>query len=731
MDVISLRMKRLLLLLAAIACLASPAFAADATLPAKPIPLEEVNPRMTTSLQVLSRTARVNPAALVPMAEDLGIRIEGDMVEVIVEPVSGRVDLVDETAVRMLGGEVLARSESLMRVRVPAERLEAIADQVSGVAFIREPYPVRPLAVTSQGVALTGAEGFHDAGYYGQAVKVAIIDLGFDGLAAAQAAGELQNVVYTWDYIGDDSNVEGTGEVHGTGVAEVVEDMAPQAELYLLLISDSVDLANATQYCIDNGIRVINHSVGWFNSNFYDGTGTVAGIANNARENGILWVNAAGNDGDDGHWQGFFADGDGDGFHEFPGSDEGNRIYISSSDAIYVYLTWDDWPVSDQDYDLCLYNSNGDLVAISDWPQEGSQLPIEKLNYAPASDTLYPYIDGYYDIAIVKYFATGPMEMEFFTFRRFGGDPNLEHHVPESSINTPANSSKVVAVGAISYWNWTTGPQASYSSLGPSNTGLTKPDIAGPAAVLNTTYGGFGGTSASSPHVAGAAALLLSENSSRTANDLQSLLEGSAIDMGDPGKDNVYGSGRLNLELTPTVGTAAVFRVDNAGNVYADGAFYGAGFLTGSADVAEWVAVSEPVEPGDVLELDPNHPNTYRKSSGACSPLVAGVVSTSPGVVLGSSVTHHSSPITDAPSPTTHHSPPTDSALMALIGIVPVKACDEGGPIEPGDLLVSSSIPGHAMRWDPENHGSCDNLVGKALEPLANETGVIQVLLMR
>ena len=69
-------------------------------------------------------------------------------------------------------------------------------------------------------------------------------------------------------------------------------------------------------------------------------------------------------------------------------------------------------------------------------------------------------------------------------------------------------------------------------------------------------------------------------------------------------------------------------------------------------------------------------------------------------------------------------------ALLALIGIVPVKVTDEGGPIRPGDLLVVSSTPGYAMRWDPESGAPCE-FVGKALEPLEEGEGIILVLLMR
>ena len=130
----------------------------------------------------------------------------------------------------------------------------------------------------------------------------------------------------------------------------------------------------------------------------------------------------------------------------------------------------------------------------------------------------------------------------------------------------------------------------------------------------------------------------------------------------------------------------------------------------GSADVAEWVCVSEPVEPGDVLEHDPARLSCYRLSLNPFSLLVAGVVSTEPGVVLG----------TDLRA--------LNQELLALTGIVPVKVTNEGGPILPGDLLVSSSTPGHAMRWSGDDGCQC-SLVGKALEPMDGERGVILVLL--
>lgn len=60
---------------------------------------------------------------------------------------------------------------------------------------------------------------------------------------------------------------------HGTECAEIVHDMAPEADLLLMKISTSVQLAEAVNDAITYGADMISHSVGWFNTNFYDGTG--------------------------------------------------------------------------------------------------------------------------------------------------------------------------------------------------------------------------------------------------------------------------------------------------------------------------------------------------------------------------------------------------------------------------------------------------------------------------
>ncbi len=62
---------------------------------------------------------------------------------------------------------------------------------------------------------------------------------------------------------------------------------------------------------------------------------------------------------------------------------------------------------------------------------------------------------------------------------------------------------------------------------------------------------------------------------------------------------------------------------------------------------------------------------------------------------------------------------------MAMVGIVPCKVSAENGPIRPGDLLVTSATPGHAMRDEDPRVGT---VLGKALEALDAGTGSIRVL---
>jgi hypothetical protein len=167
--------------------------------------------------------------------------------------------------------------------------------------------------------------------------------------------------------------------------------------------------------------------------------------------------------------------------------------------------------------------------------------------------------------------------------------------------------------------------------------------------------------------------------------------------------------GNLYLGMTNTVHK---FRVDTNGVAYANG-----GFQSSGADFAESFAVRgkrSEYEPGDVLQIDTKAPRHLALSHHAYATLVAGIYSTKPGLLA---------------SPHTIDDPATKltEVPLAVIGVVPCKVSTENGPIRTGDLLVTSSRPGYAMRGTDRSR-MLGAVVGKALEPLAKGIGLIQVL---
>ncbi|MEP0773567.1 MAG: hypothetical protein HRF46_04295, partial [Acidobacteriota bacterium] len=146
------------------------------------------------------------------------------------------------------------------------------------------------------------------------------------------------------------------------------------------------------------------------------------------------------------------------------------------------------------------------------------------------------------------------------------------------------------------------------------------------------------------------------------------------------------------------------FRVSNAGNVTADGTFTG-----GGADFAELLPARQGLAPGEVVAVAAD--GRLARSQEPYQASLLGVVSTRPGFV----------------GDLYRDVPDEEKVALAVVGVVPVKVCDEGGPIRPGDPLTSSSRPGVAMRatrWVP------GTVLGKALGTLESGEGEVHVLVM-
>ncbi len=489
-----------------------------------------------------------------PLSFPLPAKGPEDMVLVVVE-FRGEV-AARNTSLTPYGGQVQIVRDRRVQALLPVRSLIDVAGlpQVSQVRPVEYGTPLQGFGPNvTEGLQLVGANAFHTAGILGGGVDVAIID--GDGFAS-YASAEIPATVATVSLRGD--GTMGSGD-HGTACAEVVADMAPEANLTLIAVDTAMSMEVAAEYVANQGFDVCLMSWG-LEGGPYDGSHPLSQEVNQARAAGVFWVNAAGNHAQR-HYEGQFADSDGDGLNEFGGGDETLDLYIDPAllwptpGVFKAYLSWYQTTPSgmtNHDFDLVLVDASGAEITRSGYTQNGDDPPADVL-IAPIGTA------GQYGLQ-VEYYAGPANPGDYFQLFTPGVDLESQHQVPGSSLVIPAEAAGSYTVGAT---RGTLDPNATvmlsidelepFSSQGPpvGHPEVIKPDLTAPDAVTTSLAGAgfspFYGTSAAAPHVAGAAALVLSEDPLRGADDVEDLLDSLAVDLGDPGPDNLYGVGRLRL----------------------------------------------------------------------------------------------------------------------------------------------------------------------------------------
>ncbi len=500
-------------------------------------------------------------------AERHALHLNQGRVHVQLKVAPGAQEIVWE-AVEAAGGEVTGSYQTTLQGWLPPGALDTVAAR-EDVLGIHQPIKAEILEpnvgnYTSEGLPVMNGDVWHESGVTGAGVRIAVIDAGFQGYDTMLGV-DLPEVVTTMNFA-DLGDIEGSTP-HGAACAEIVYDVAPDAELYLVRADTNVDLAEAIDYVVSEGIDVVSTSIGWYVVGPGDGTGEFADLADSIRSVDAFWATAAGNDAQT-HWGGpFYSDGSADKpTHLFNpaenqnvnyfGPGNGDAYVIPEGTPINVYLRWDDWggDGATQDYDLFLLYWNGsiwDSAASSERYQDGAgSTPIEYISYVAE-------YSGPYGVVIGRWDATRDVHFELFAPNLWGFD----ERVAARSISQPADVPTIMAVGAADAS--TPDQLEEFSAHGPNNGpggtatgGIVKPDITAYDAVSTESYSQYGpasfsGTSASTPHVAGAAALIRSAYRNYAVQDVWTFLGENAIDLGAGGKDNQSGVGRLYLADAP------------------------------------------------------------------------------------------------------------------------------------------------------------------------------------
>ncbi|WP_067048528.1 S8 family peptidase [Methanofollis ethanolicus] len=454
-------------------------------------------------------------------------------------------DCVDPFAV-----EVTARDEArhLAVALVRVEDLKGLASlpEVRSVRTVLPPFFAAG-SVDTEGDAILRAEDLRDTtGYNGTGVKIGVISDGVDHLDDAVLTGDLPPDVEVL------SNTLGGDE--GTAMLEIVHDIAPGASLYFHDCGgDVISFDEAFQDLADAGCTIICDDIVYLDEPYFDESADapLGGIRRLAAEGDVLLVSSAGNFGLS-HYQEEYRDaGNRYHTHDFGGGSVLLPFRVSAASPAFVVLQWaDPWVASANDYNLYVWDRTGSLVGMSTIVQKGNGTPLEVVSFTNPD----PFIATYY--AGITRVRGSPRLLEVYTFY---GAVSPDYNTPSDSIFGHPAYPGVVTVGAIDFLD----TLRQYSSQGPvtilfpAPEKRAKPELAATDGVQVTGAGGFPnpfyGTSASAPHVAGIAALLMGQDPALNASGFVNTIVSSSMDPYLPGYDPGYGYGKADAVVLRSV----------------------------------------------------------------------------------------------------------------------------------------------------------------------------------
>lgn len=451
--------------------------------------------------------------------------------------------------------------DALIRVEAPAHP-DAVARSATGAVLLappddgtpwsREAVPWTDQIVADEVEGPINLAPWHARGARGAGVRVAVFDLQWE--RTAQLDPDLDVTTHDcWDSQAcarpmDPLRTRFAFErgPHGTACAEVVGAIAPEAELHLVRVNSRTTLENAVEWAIREEIHVISMSLSWFNQTFFDGGGPIDPLMDRLAAHDILVVTSAGNYAR-GHWRGHWTDVDGDQRLDFDGD---NQLEVRLEPGQRTYITWDQYGICGAtDLDVRLLDAAGRIVDRSEALQAPPDLAPDGARCAPIEQVDAGETEGPFQLEVRR--RRGTTVDVLVDVLTPGG--RIPGGVAGGSIVDPGLHPAVLTVGAASPVDYLSPEVRSYSSRGPSLTGLIKPDLVAPDGLTTRSLGtgGFFGTSAATPVVAGMVAVVLSDAPHLTPHQAAARLEAWAWDPGPPGggPDPRWGVGKARLPV--------------------------------------------------------------------------------------------------------------------------------------------------------------------------------------
>ena len=134
-------------------------------------------------------------------------------------------------AIAAAGGRVLGAVPGLIEADLPAAAIEKIGAR-HDVRYVSPLEHLELHSITTEGLPSTATNVWHNEGHRGRGVKIGIVDGTFADYPARQSTGDLPSSLTAMDFCSGGILTPADDGAHGTAVAEIVYDMAPEASLY-------------------------------------------------------------------------------------------------------------------------------------------------------------------------------------------------------------------------------------------------------------------------------------------------------------------------------------------------------------------------------------------------------------------------------------------------------------------------------------------------------------------
>jgi hypothetical protein len=380
-----------------------------------------------------------------------------------------------------------------------------------------------------------GVPAWHERGFKGQHVKVAILDSGFRGYRTFLGKG-LPTRVTTRSFRLDE-DLEARDSQHGILCAEVVHAIAPRAELlFATWEPDSPrSFLEAVRWARSAGARVLSCSLimpGWSDG---EGGGAIHATLASLLGHGdapddVLCFASAGNTAQR-HWTGTFRP-DASGLHQWSVGETRNVLTPWGTERVAVEL----YGPAHLAYALEVCDSQGNVIGSARVGADPRHREQATIRFEPASDAVY---------SVRVHGPRSVTDNARFHVVVLGG--NLECATSQGSIAFPGDGANVYAIGAVDG----ACRRITYSACGP-NSPRPKPDfVAMVPFPSHCRARPFAGTSAAAPQAAGLAAVLLSHQPQARPNEVLARLRAAAEDLGPPGHDCETGYGLIRMPRLP------------------------------------------------------------------------------------------------------------------------------------------------------------------------------------